>query len=71
MIHAGDNFNYVLIDYTLSNPKDLSTIKLNLVNDEQALKAEISLYAAQLSSLKQAKNDTNNQVTACQDEINI
>ena len=71
MIHAGDNFNYVLIDYTLSNPKNLSTIKLNLVNDEQALKAEISLYAAQLSSLKQAKNDTNNQVTACQDEINI
>ena len=52
MIHAGNDCNYVLIDYTYNskNTNDSTAVKLNLLSEEQILKAEISLYNSQISS---------------------
>ncbi|MBO7085046.1 hypothetical protein J6W20_03985 [bacterium] len=52
MIHAGNDCNYVLIDYTYNNKNtnDSTAVKLNLLSEEQILKAEISLYNSQINS---------------------
>ena len=72
MIYAGNDCNYVLINYTLNtNSNDATTIKLNLVNEEAALKAEISLYSSQLSNYQNQMNNTTSWVTMYQDRINI
>ena len=57
MIHAGNDCNYVLIDYAYNdnnttNANDSTAIKLNLLSEEQILKAEIGLYNTQVSSMQ-------------------
>lgn len=70
MIHAGNNYNYVLIDYTYTNnTKDNSAVKLDLLSKEQILKAEISLYNTEVSQMNASANQ--NQSTLLNTERNL
>lgn len=69
MIHAGNDYNYVLIDYTYNNnTKNSTAVSLNLLSEEQILKAEIGLYTTQIN---QMSSSTSNQSTLLATKRNL